>query len=383
MSNITPFERLYIFSKGNKLLRILSFLKKRNVDFSDFLGLCTNKNLYFEKLTRHAHKSNTDPLQYPYTLKYIDIFSVAHVINWDIIAYDLRNGHSAWLNHDIFSNKTIRWEHVLEFPNLEWDWSMLSVFIPISIITENTGRPWVYERMGSNQTLTIEFIIENIHEHWDYDLISKNKNVTTIENIKKYPNFLWVWCLIEFDVVTDEIFQFLIDNQSIVNWNAASKYVPFKYVRTHTFLPWHWKELCRNKSIPIEFIEKFAKGVNFFDDNPHQLIHPCSCLEESPNLTIETIKKYKSVYGFLGSSAHSNITMRTIISNPGISWTQKYVFMNPNLTFSYFKKMYVNKTYLLEYNEFLYDERFRRNEMQRDNRKLSRMRGGLAFVGIY
>ena len=82
---------------------------------------------------------------------------------------------------------------ILENPDKPWQWNGVSrnPSVTMKDIKENPDKPWDWS-ISSNPNITMKDILENQDKAWNWYWISGNPNIT-MQDIKENPAMPWVW----------------------------------------------------------------------------------------------------------------------------------------------------------------------------------------------
>ena len=111
----------------------------------------------------------------------------------DVLDVFMKNKQNAsWFY--ISKHVEIKWEVILNNPELPWDWCGFSCNpnITIEIIKENLDKPFDWQYISENKAITLEIIVNNPELPWDWDFATFNPNITwkiITENPDKPWNF--------------------------------------------------------------------------------------------------------------------------------------------------------------------------------------------------
>lgn len=132
-----------------------------------------------------------------------------------------------WNWKTLSRNKNLS-ELAIKYPNKDWDWSEISLFIDIKLVKLNPNLPWQWFDFNYNQALTLDFVENNFDKtNWCDRL---------------HPYAILTWEFVEKHITQNW------------NWNKLGRLVPLhiaeldykKYIKT----------LHENPNVTLEFVEK-------------------------------------------------------------------------------------------------------------------------------
>lgn len=227
-----------------------------------------------------------------------------------------------------------------------WDWSSLSLHVPLPDIMANLHMPWDWDLVLGNETLTIKDIrrIQTFHQlrdsdfwdisssngitfpdilanpdiPWDFETVSCNQNVT-IEQVLHYNKLGWIWN----------------------NLSRCAKITNFDYT-----LPWDWKTLSLNPTITVNDVIRFHYKPW---DWASLSRHPNICLQDmlrhlelpwrwdridqNPNITMDDILEHPNIpWNWSNVSQYANISVDNVLRYPDIPWQYDHLSKNTNLS---------------------------------------------------
>jgi hypothetical protein len=227
---------------------------------------------------------------------------------FDFIKTKLGEEDYLWDCEGLSANPTIKFEDVLNNPEIKWNWMYLSAnpSISVSTIIENPDKKWDYFYVSRNPTFTMANLIgttvtgENgmlkITDTFPYDFILLTENPGIREDIFKLGPSKFD-CYLSYSH-REEITPEVIDKACAC-------------VESYVF--WDWYQLGKNPNFPWSYWEGFWK-----DDR----------------------------LDWRGISENPNITMSIIRSEPNKPWDYQCMCLNPSITLKEFE----------EYNEILEKE---------------------------
>jgi len=111
----------------------------------------------------------------------------------------LENLDKPWSWEFLSKNPSITMKDVLENPELPWSWIWLSQNPNITFkdVLENPDKPWCWVWLSWNPNITLKDVLENIDEPRNWDHLSSNKfDYYFIDyeykHLKHYNKFSWV-----------------------------------------------------------------------------------------------------------------------------------------------------------------------------------------------
>jgi hypothetical protein len=84
-------------------------------------------------------------------------------------------------------NPSITWKNVEENFDKPWDWDWLSgnPSITWTIVEANPDKPWDWYGLSCNSNITWEIVEANPDKHWDWGSLSRNKFTKAKEEFEK------------------------------------------------------------------------------------------------------------------------------------------------------------------------------------------------------
>lgn len=125
--------------------------------------------------------------------------------------------------HDFSSNPNCTFEIVLNYPNKNWDWQVLSEKIQFApYIKNNPNLPWKWSFVSNNKSVCIQDIIDLSEKSWDFKKLSKFINM---DDMFDHMNIPWDW-----------------------EYGSYNSTLRLEHVINNPNLPWDWKTLVRCKT---------------------------------------------------------------------------------------------------------------------------------------
>ncbi|RKO84492.1 hypothetical protein BDK51DRAFT_48987 [Blyttiomyces helicus] len=143
-----------------------------------------------------------------------------------------RNPDKPW-GYDLLSdNPTITMDFVNANPDKPWSYYSLSSNPNITIdnVLANPDRPWDYEPMSCNPNITMDFVLANPDKPWDWEQLSWNPNIT-MDIINANPDLPWDHCYV-----------------------SRNPNNTMDIVKANPDFPWDYKGLIRNPNFTMEFV---------------------------------------------------------------------------------------------------------------------------------
>lgn len=156
----------------------------------------------------------------------------------------------------------LTWEFVLQHPEVEWAWDMLSRHpnIPVELIFQNPEYNWVWRQVSENPNLKWEHVSTHLDFDWCWELLSLHPNITW-DIVKQNLHYPWNW-------------YFLSQNKNI-GWDTVNnnKDKPWNYrklsLNTMPRYKKDWIANTRRKWIAANRIHRFWREVCYNPKYPH------------------------------------------------------------------------------------------------------------------
>lgn len=207
------------------------------------------------------------------------------------------------------------------FTHLDFDWNWESLDKKFSVdefLAEYKQHPDIYffdfEDFSNNKSLTVKFILEHEETDWNYRIISKNIDLSEIQN---NPNFEWKW-------------EDVSDNKSLTS----------EFILSHLDEKWNWEKIFQNPNIDYDILadSKIDLSRELKNSFEKDLYYPIV----AKNVTSKFIKKYKDIFlqrkdVEIFDAIHRNgrLTLEDIKEDPDLIVSYQYFSENPNLTIEY------------------------------------------------
>ena len=188
---------------------------------------------------------------------------LSKVTDIDII---LNNTDLPWLFESVSQNKTVTQNHLLENPDLHWEYSYLAKHIDLEFIKQNPQCKWGVYGLSKNPTLTIDYILQNRARGWDWEAVIRNPNISLhdiIDNeiqFNAFPEFHEVYAdyMLEhsdytFHSVNIHASLDAIDKHPNRCWKySINKNMTIDYVLEHPEIEWSFADLSKNNKITLQ-----------------------------------------------------------------------------------------------------------------------------------
>ena len=180
----------------------------------------------------------------------------------------------------ICSNHNLTMKIIIDNPEFEWDWKILSdnpnIIIKQMLINNNNNEKWkwCFHDITMNKYITMDLIENNKDKEWCWEYMYRNPNLT-IEFIKKNKEKLYEWHLI-----------------------SCHKNITMDDITNNPDLPWNERHVCNNPNLTMEYVNSIGR------------------------------RNFGSWY----VCSNPRITYNDIINNIDNYWTTSYFYKNPNLT---------------------------------------------------
>lgn len=173
-------------------------------------------------------------------------------IDWDYLSvsknkdltleYVLEHPDKKW-NKRLITRKLInekRWEFLERHIGWDWDWNLLSFYVPISIFANNPDKDWLWTGISRRIDLTEQIILDNPDKPWVTDHF---KERFTKNLVMELPHLDWNW--------------YNMDRMSYFHWDLVRAY-PEKH--------WAWKDLGGLDYVPSDvFLDNIDKAWDLDD----------------------------------------------------------------------------------------------------------------------
>lgn len=210
-------------------------------------------------LTIDFIKQHQDKLNFGYISWFIDF---QHVLD---------NPELPWNWKYLSANKKITQDDLIENPELPWNWKYLSSHIDLQFVYANTELPWDYSVLC--RRVGLEFILQNPQCERDYFMMSRNPNIT-IDFILEHPTKSWQWayitechnlddilkypqCKWDYTIIQRKYPEYCIENCPAFSLNPdiISQYANLDAIKKYT-RPINYTNLSKNKNLTIDFIRQ-------------------------------------------------------------------------------------------------------------------------------
>jgi hypothetical protein len=205
-------------------------------------------------------------------------------------------------------------------PQYSWDFSSLSVFIPLRDIIANPQYHWNYNFLSMNGSLTSEYVIAHLYENWDWDRIGANENIDLLP-------------FMEIKVPDESYFM------SAVLETPHQHKIEFILKHLDTFNSIEFEVICGfyRKELNLNIIKEHPELLCYYDDDESSMI------ASLPLLTLDYVLEHKDEkYDINELSKNKSFNMNDILKGfeNGIEWDFRGLSDNPNITFDF---IYQNK----------------------------------------
>ena len=205
---------------------------------------------------------------------------------------------------NLAENPNINIQFIKEHPEIEWNYNLLSTFLPISEIQKDPSSPWNYKSISSNETLTAKFVIQHPNEDWS-EYLSNNINVDFEKIQKAGLDNLIDFRLISFFANPKITIDFILNNLNRLDLSGFHKngIIKMQDILDHPELVKNYAELSTNPNLEIWYV--LANKEEKWD---------IAELSGNKAFKVQDIKE-----------AMDNL----------FDWSFKYLSYNPNLTFDF------------------------------------------------
>ena len=200
--------------------------------------------------------------------------------------------------------------------------------------------------LSENLSLKIEYIIKHYTLSWDWWCLSKNPSITTIENIKKYPDFKWIKEVFSANHALPIDF---ILSQSSVNLVGLSSHpeltmdIIISEMDKHS-TRWNWVLLSNNKAISIKTMHNNPiypwSNMTALVNKPLRFVDALTMVEYSNSIkiisqyciiTMDEIHKFKDIIDWESLTLNNSVSYEDIVLNPDLPWVYSVVKYKKNL----------------------------------------------------
>ena len=259
-----------------------------------------------------------------FTLRDVDIKHNRKVNIEHMIKY--KTSQTDW--YDFSSNHNCTFQIVLDYPDKNWDWQVLSEKIDFVHIKNHMNLPWIWSHVSNNNKVCIQDVIDMQHMPWEFKMLSKFINFDDILAHKDL--FAWDW--------------------KFASWNLTLR---LEHIINNSDLPWDWLALVEHKCVTFQDILKYdhlpwgSKGsfaVRYnINDNPNTTLedmnhHPNfkwqSCfMWKKKAFDINWILRYPASLHFnkFPASRHSGIKWKDVQTYPHLPWCYRGLSVNYNV----------------------------------------------------
>ena len=210
----------------------------------------------------------------------------------------------------ICDNANITFEHVINHPDIPWDWNSLS----------------------QNPSITYNTIISNPYKYWTWYYVSRNPSIT-FDDVLTYPDKSWNWSYLSLNPnITFDI----VEKYSDKPWNwfclSINPNITFDNVLAHSDKHWGWKSLSENLNVTFENVIEHS-------DKPWDW----GSLSRNPNITFDSVLAHPDKsWDWYNLSQNPNITFDNILAHPDKPWD--WIGLSQN-TFSKEKQQFIERRY--------------------------------------
>jgi hypothetical protein len=177
---------------------------------------------------------------------------------------------------------------------------------------------WNWADLSCRADLTIEFVVAHQDFPWSWQTLSSHNTIGTITNMVAYPDLPWSLSYdFDYSKMPDISFEFILmyhDCRPHLNWVKLSRHEhigTWANVQAYPHLPWVWRQLACNMSIPLDVV--LADPARF------NMLH-----------NIDDEDDEDEDYNF---TDRRDITFQIIVAHPEIRWNWFDISSNPNITY--------------------------------------------------
>lgn len=189
----------------------------------------------------------------------------------------------------------------------EKKWSEVNLCENVNISLEELKnfdqRPSKFHVLSRFPNLTFSYVLENSSLDWEWYIISVREDIISLDDIEAHPELPWDYTDgVSFrEDITIEFIKKYPDK--LWNWNALCYDLPLRIIQENLDLPWNYESLSFNKTLTIEFIyQHLDQDWNFTDIslniNPNEFekdvrkLLDWSCLHHNSRLTSKFILRH-------------------------------------------------------------------------------------------
>lgn len=188
-----------------------------------------------------------------------------------------------------------------------------------------TSRYWM--NICTHSCIHLHHVIDHPDLGWDWHALSRNKNIT-MKDVIDHPDLPWIWGFAGLSSNPSiRAIDMILHADKPWYWFVLSNKadVTLELVKKHWEMPWNWKELSMHPNITYQQIMDHP-------ELPWELVYMC----KNPNImTIDMVLKHPDWpwdWGLL--SSHPNIKVQDVIEHLNLGWKWKCICANPNITMS-------------------------------------------------
>lgn len=229
----------------------------------------------------------------------LDWFRISARIDFHLV---IENPDLPWCSEGLSLNEKITVDEIIENPQIEWNFKLLSKHIDINFIYANTALLWDDKTLLKR--VNLNFIREHFNPKWlDYSAISYNPNLT-IEFILEYPSFYWYWESVYANLKLEDIIK---HHLQLAHFEAFQRVYPNYCVEHYQENILNWPILANRVSLDI--LEKYPNK-------------PWTDLSYNKNITMDFILEHPALpWDYKGLSGNNQITLQDILNNWDKPWS--------------------------------------------------------------
>jgi hypothetical protein len=261
-------------------------------------------------------------------------------------------------NYDeiISRNSKLTITQINNYPEIEWDWWIISENINVEEIANHPEQKWDWDLISMNNTLTTDFIIKNINtinaifvlDTYLYnEKVRKNIDLSKLliyqkfaDALVKHRATLKLLIFLTFDTIPEKYKS--DDNLDKYFYLSFVKGLSIDYIINNKDKDWNWEALSKNSSFTIGDIEKgLSLGL------PFEIVY----VGYNPNCTYEFIFTYKKefikyFYENIGYDLNEGKNLTSLYDD--------WIYSNP-FNPEYKRRQLKNSTQLLQHTNLIKD----------------------------